>query len=320
MMDLELLKFLAARNVCDGKLYEPRIYSQVFDFSQSGTLSPLYSDEDVFRNGEQYPVRISHIVAMIRDDGGASGGSVDERLIQRYRFRARMLDTFYMNDEPIPMPLLHNQVCAASDIVTRGTSSWRFNHPFFMGGRDTLSVGVSLEYAVNAQTEGTIKIWVSFHGFGALSRRPKELHGYVTFVPTSPNVLTIPDGFFRNDGTEPLEIHSMSINVEPPTGSAGLTNPSGNIRRALVRVQQVGNGTNQRWTRSTFTTTNVVPAGLWGLTTGRAMVHALPFAADNQRGWIWEPNQGLQLEITGPDQAPDLSQLYVAMVGELIVR
>lgn len=317
-MDLELLKFLAARNVCDGKLYEPRIYSQVFDFSQADTLSPQYSDEDVFRNGEQYPVRISHIVAAIRDDdSGAS--TTDERLVQRYQLRARMLDTFYMNDDPLPIPLLHNQVCAASDIVTRSTSSWRFNHPFYMGNRDTLSVGVSLEYPVVEVTEVSVKVWVSFHGFGALSRRPKELHGYVTFVSTSPSILTIPDTFFRNDGTEPLEIHSMSINVEPPTGSAGLGNPVGNIRRALVRVQQVGNGTNQRWTRSLFSNTNLVPASLWGLTTGRAVVHALPFAADNRRGWIWEPNQGLQLEITGPSTT-DLSSLYVGLIGEIIVR
>lgn len=319
-MDLELLKFLAARNVCDGKLYEPRLYSQVFDFSQADTLSPQYSDEDVFRNGEQYPVRITHIVAAIRDDNQVSGGSIDERLVQKYRLRARMLDTFYMNDEPIPVPLLHNQVCAASDIVTRATSSWRFAHPFYMGNRDTLSVGVSLEYPVAAQTEVSLKVWVSFHGFGALSRRPKELHGFVTFEPTSPSIITIPDGFFRNDGIEPLEIHSMSINVEPPTGSAGLANPSGNIRRALVRVQQIGNGTNQRWTRSLFSNTNLVPASLWGLTTGRAVVHALPMAADNQRGWIWEPNQGLQLEITGPSSGSDLSQLYVGMIGEIIVR
>lgn len=319
-MDLDLLQFLAARNVCDGKLYEPRIYAQLFDFSDAfnqNLKNPLYSDEDIFRNAEQYPVRITHVLAAIRDQGDEAVGTNDERAVQRYGLRFRMLDTFYMNDVPMPLPLFHNQVVAASDIVTRSTMSWRFAHPFYMGGRDTLSVRVALESPVSANNEISIDVWVSFHGFGALSRRPKELHGYVTFYPSS-GELVIPDGFYRNDGTEPLEIHSMHATVLPPSGSAGI-GTVGNIRRAKVSVRLVGNGTNQTWSTAE-NSSNLVALPLWGATTGRSVCHALPYAADNQRGWIREPNQGLQIEVSGPLSGADLSQLYVALLGEIIVR
>lgn len=316
---LELLKFLAARNVCDGILYEPRIYAQKFDFSTSGTLSPQDSDDNLFVNGEQYPVRITHILAQIRDGGGAG---TEERLIQSYALRVRSNDTYYMNGfDPTPLPLFHNVVTAsANEVVSRSTSTWRFPHPYFMGDRDTMDVKVELEYPVDAQTEQSIEVWVQFHGFGALSRRPKELHGFVTFTAASPGLLTVPDSFFRNDGTEPLEIHSVDIFVKPPAGSAG-SNAIGNIRRARLSFRQVGNGTNQRWTNSDALNVDTVPAGLFGLTTGRAITHVLPVQTDSRgRGWIWEPNQGLTLEVTGPNAAPFLSQVYIALAGEIIVK
>lgn len=319
---LELLKFLAARNVCDGILYEPRIYAQMFDFSVANTVSPAYSDPDIFRNGEQYPVRITHILAIIRD-GGGQGGSVDERLLQAYGLRLRFLDTYYMNGlEPVVTPVFHNVVTAsANDAVSKSTSTWRFAHPYYMGLRDTMQVEVELDYPLSGGgVEESLKVWVQFHAFGALSRRPKELAGFVTFTPTSPQVLTIPAGFFENDGTEPLEVHSVDVFVAPPTGSAGAL-AIGNIRRPRISVRQVGNGTNQRWTNSDSANVDTVPAGLFGLTTGRAMTHVLPVQSTQRgRGWLWEPNQGVTIEVSGPSAAPDLSQLYVALAGEIIVK
>jgi len=318
---LELLKFLAARNVCDGILYEPRIYSQVFDFSTAGTLSPQFSSEDIFKNGEQYPVRITHILAIIKDNTGGAGTS-DERAIQSYSLRIRSNDTYYMNgNTPVPIPLWANVVTSGPEVTSRSTSSWRFAHPFFMGDRDTMSVQVQLDVPIGF-TEVSQDVWVQFNGFGALSRRPKELAGFCQFTVTSPTLLTIPDGFFRNDGTEPLEIHSMDVYVPPArlVQSGGST--LGNIRRARISVRQVGNGTNQTWTSSDALNVDTVPTGLFGLTTGRAMAHVLPIQVDQRgRGWIWEPNQGLQLEVTGPlSGITELSQLYIALAGEIIVK
>lgn len=317
---LELLKFLAAQNVCDGILYEPRIYAQNFDFSVSGTQSPIYSDEDTFKNGEQYPVRITHILAAIRDDGGAAG-TIDERAIQSYGLRLVSNSTYYQNGDVSPLPLFQNVVTAsANDVVSKATSSWRFEHPVYMGDRDTFQVQVQLEYPVVPQSEVSVTVWVQFHGFGALSRQPKELAGYVTFTTSSPTALTIPSGFFRNDGTEPLEIHSMNVFVAPPTGSAGAT-AIGNIRRAKVSVRQMGNGTNQLWTNSDAASLDTVAASLLGVTTGRAMVHRLPVQDLHRgRGFLWEPNQGVTLEVTGPSSGTSLSQLYIALVGEIIVK
>lgn len=323
----ELLTFLASRNVCDGMLYEPRMKAQLFDFSDSSTVQPLASDDATFLNNEQYPVRITHIVAAIRDGGGkvVDTAQNDARLIQRVGLRIRAHDTYYMNDQFVQLPLWHNRPTASPDVTNRAQSSWRFSfgpkgQGVFMGGRDNFEVRVALEYAVT-ESEQAVGVWVTFHGVGAISRRPKQLTGFRSFVAadgTSSRALA-PEAF-KNDGTEPLEILEMTVHVQAPDGSAG-TDPVGNIRRAKVFVRQNGNGTNQRWASapaSSGSLADVVPASLWGLTTGRSVVHQLPDGDDGYPGWLWYPDEGLTLEVL--PNTGTLTQVYIGLAGHIVVR
>jgi len=312
----ELVTFLAQRNVMDGILYEPRLYTQLFDFTDPDQVRPLASDDAVFRNGEQYPVRITHLVAAIRDTGVVQ--TRDPRFVQRFGVRLRAHDTYYMNDEFCLLPLFHNTVTSAAEVVSRSVSSWTFAHPTYMGARDGFEVKLALEYGVSAQFEESIRVWVTFHGVGAISRRPKQLTGYKDFVPADGTAIrAIPIEFYRNDGTEPLEVTGITVHVQAADGLVG-ADPSGNIRRVKLSVRQSGNGTNQRWTATpTSEPGNLVPASLWGLTTGRCVVHELP-ENDNYPGWLWYPNEGLTVEVM-PNPNVDRA-VYVGLVGHICVK
>ena len=333
----ELVTFLAAKNVFDGILFEPRLKVQLFDFTSTDQVRPLASDDSVFINAEQYPVRITHLVAAIRDGGTLetdAGGSNDARLVQRIGLRIRAHDTYYMNDQYVNLPLWATERVAAPDVVTRSTSSWRLafgkrrrdaaggihgRTGTFMGDRDSFEVKLALEYPVDAETEVDLTVGVTFHGVGAISRRPKHLAGTYTFEPADGTASRqIPIEQFRNDGTEPLEITDVTVQVQAPSGSAG-SDPVGNIRRVRMSIRQIGNGTNQRWTTTTAESVQLVPASLWGLSTGRAIVHELPKNDDDYPGWLWDPNQGLTLEVL-PNASTVRCGVYIGLAGHIVVK
>ncbi len=319
----QFLNFLASRNVHDGVCYEPRLKTQLFDFKVDAQVSPLASDDATFLNNEQDPVRITHLVAAIRDDG--TGEGTDPRLVQRFGLRIRAHDTYYMNDQFVQLPLWANRVVAATDVATRSLASWVYGFGahrggFFMGDRDNLEVKVALEYAVDAETEEALTVWVTFHGVGAISRRPKQLTGFRTFTAADGTASrAIAPEAYRNDGTEPLEITEMTIHVQAADAGAG-ADPTGNIRRVKVLARQNGNGTNQRWTSTPAAEPgNLVPAALWGLTTGRAIVHELPKNDDGYPGWLWYPDEGLTLEVM-PNAGLTPCAVYIGLVGHIVVK
>lgn len=333
----ELVSFLAAKNVFDGILFEPRLKVQLFDFTSVDQVRPLASDDSVFINAEQYPVRITHIVAAIRDGGSLetdAGGSNDPRLIQRIGLRIRAHDTYYMNDQYVNLPLWATERVAAPEYVTHALSSMKCSFGkhrrdasgglagrtgTFMGDRDSFEVKLALEYPVIAETEVDLTVEVTFHGVGAISRRPKHLSGSYTFVAADGTASRqIPIEAFRNDGTEPLEITNITIQAQAPSGTAG-SDPSGNIRRVRMAIRQIGNGTNQRWTTTSAESVQLVPASLWGLSTGRAVVHELPKNDDDYPGWLWDPNQGLTLEVL-PTSASVRCGVYIGLAGHIVVK
>lgn len=331
----EYIQFLAQRNVMDGILYEPRLKVQLFDFSDSTQVRPLASDDATFINSEQYPVRITHIVAAIRDQGPdpfVAEATSDPRFIQQIGLRMRSQGTFYMNDEFVRLPLWANQAIAGSDSVTRALSSWTWGFGkdrvgVFMGSKDNFQVHVALEYPVDEEEEVSLGVWVTFHGVGAYSRRPKHISGFRSFTAADGvNPRAIAPQSFLNDGTEPLEITEMTIHAQAADGDDAQTNPVGNIRRLRVKVQQAGNGTNQRWTTTPAITSPIpgiinlddcVPASLWGLTTGRSVVHELPKNSDNYPGWLWYPNEAATLEVQ--PVAGLQTAVYVGLVGHIVV-
>lgn len=281
-MDLkEHIEILQRKAVCNGLMYEPRILFDQFDFD--GTNQIAFSHPDVFVNTERWPLHITHMLSsmLYHDDQ-------DERLIQRYGLRFVGHDTYYINpgapDYPL-IPLYHNVVSAASDIVTMSQSTWDFMYPVEMGRRDVFQVEVQLIVASVTPS----RIAVTFHGLGMLSRQPKLLSGYIDLTDTSPGV--IDTDFYRNDGLEPLFITKVTANIQPP---AGQSDPTGNIRNVRLRIKQNGNGTQQWWSRGPIITSpnDRAPEPLWGVTTGRAVVHKIPGG-----GWRWASGEGVNAQV-----------------------
>lgn len=312
----------AKQNVCDGILYEPRIYCDIFRLSSSQLVDA--GSPDVFRNGEENPVRITHMMAAVRSANVAT--PTDDRLIQRVGVRLRDHDDWYMSSEFMPLPHMHNVVTAPVDTMAQNIASWKFERPVLMAKRDAFEVKVALEAAI-PDADGTVMVCVTFHGVGAISRKPKQVSGYVEFVFADGIASkTIPTDRFRNRGSEPLEVDVMVISASP--GSTA-TSPVGTIRNTRVSVRQIGSGTLTRWTVCPVTSipTNplidqTVPAVLWGQSVGRCVVHRFPDADDGLPGWLWYPNQGLQPELNslvslGED---DDIAVYFAMAGYAIIK
>jgi hypothetical protein len=315
---LEMLQFLAAKNVCDGVLYEPRAFFDTINFGASGAVNPSQGNPNVFRNGEQYPIRITHLVSAIRYTGTTGTFPVgDERAIQRYGIRIKGHDTYYMNPGYAPLPLWHNVPTAASDVITRGQSTWKFWKPFYMGHRDTIEIKGSL--IVGATASNTRRLAVAFEGVGALSRRPKKLYGFYDFTFADGTLeRAIPTDFFRNDGTEPLEIRQMSVSVG---GLSLAADPVGEIRVARLSAKLIGNGTNQRWNVGPNLGAVAdfhMPGPLWGPTTGRAVIHELPAGSDGHPGWIWYPGEGVSFEVQ--QLASRTDQIDFGLLGHAIIK
>lgn len=317
----QFLRLLASKNVCDGVLYEPRAYFDVIDFSTA--VNPSTGAPDVFRNGEEYPVRITHVVGAIKYTGVTSPNAFptgDERAIQQYGIRIRGHDTYYMNPDFVAFPCWHNRPTAASDIATRAQSSWRFWRPFYMGQRDVLEVKIAMTVAVGSN-DGNVRIGCSFEGVGALSRRPKKLYGFVDVANAdSTNVIAIPTDFYRNDGAEPLEIHQMVVHA---VGGTLVSDPVGEIRNPRFSIKLIGNGTNSRWTIGPITnppalSDNFMPGPLWGPTTGRSIVHALAEGSDGHPGWLWYPGEGVSFEIDALTSRTDA--VYFGLLGHVIIK
>lgn len=306
-MDLrENIKVLTPKNICSGILYEPRLLFDVCTFD--GTQQLNFGNPDVFRNTERYPFHITHILAamMNQDEDEASPPLGDERMVQRYGLTIIGHDTYYINpgtpDLPL-LPLWHNVVSAASDIITLSQTTWDFMYPVEMGRRDTFQVEVQL--IVPPET-GDERVSVTFHGFGMLSKEPKILSGYIDLSSDSPG--TIDTDFFRNDGLEPLMITKVTVNDQPPLANS---NPTGNVRNVRMRIRQNGNGTQQWWSRGPIITApnDRAPEPLWGITTGRAIIHKIPGG-----GWRWASGEGVNIKVQSysPTRA---ETVLIAMAG-----
>lgn len=304
----DYVRRLAERNRKEGEAItcEPRLFADSFAFN--GTLQRIMAQPDVFRNGEKFPLRITHIILAAQyaaeDQQTPVGG--DERIVQRYGLRIRAHDTYYMNAVPTELPLWVNKPVAAADVITRAQSCWHFDRPPILGNRDTMEIKVALLVDPGANNE---RVAVAVDGVGFYSRQPKRLTGYIDISDTAEHTLDVDN--FRNDGTEPMEIRSVTIHDTPPTS---VSNPVGNIRNVRCRMRINGNGTNQWWNwMAVNAATQLVPANLWGLSTGRAIVHRL-----EGDGWLWYPNEGVTPEVES-FQTTRTDTILVAMAGYIMV-
>jgi len=305
----EYMQRLAKRNLVekDAKHFEPRLFFDSFVFD--GQTARVFSQPDVYRNGEKFPFRVTHLSAsmLFTSDELQNPVGGDERMIQRYSMRIRAHGVYYQNSDVTPIPLWANKPVAAADVTTLSQSCWRFDKPFILGNRDTFQVEVSL--IVAPDTDLTERVAVTFAGLGLYSRMPKILTSEIDLADTL--VATMDTNDFRNDGTEPLEVTHMVVHHTP---SVEVTNPVGNIRNVKLRVRANGNGTNQWWNWTAVSAaTQLVPAQLFGLTTGRSVVHELP-----GDGWLWYPNEGVTVEVESQDTSRR-DTVLIAMAGYIMV-
>lgn len=315
-MDLkEYQHRLAQRNLAESaaKMFEPRVLYDVFTFDGSQQL--VYANPNIYRNGERFPIRITHILAQMlaeaSDEQEPAGG--DERMVQRYGMRIKAHGNFYMNNAHAPLPLWHNVPIAAVDVATFAQATWCLDKPFVLGNRDTFQVQIRM--TVGVPSGENQRVSVSFEGRGHYTRQPKRLVGTLLVEGTDSfngtSVQTLDIEAFRNDGTEPLDIERVVIHQAPDTNTP---DPTGDVRNVRVRIRCNGNGTGSWWIAGAPVLNNDhVPAPLLGTGTGRAVVHKLP-----GDGWLWYPNEGVRPELRSftPSRA---ESVVVAFVGYLLV-
>lgn len=311
---------LAKFNVCDGIQVEPRLWWNEFVF-EAGAGPRVYAPDNVFYNGDEYPVRITHILAAMRprqtDESPApSVLQGDERRIQRYGLLVETHDTFYQNSLHVPLPLWHNVCSAGMQAVAPGYASVRFQKTFPLAQRQSWVIEVQLETTPDeARTVG-----ITFHGVGRISKRPYLFNGQINLsTTTSGNI----DPFeLRSQGGEPVDIWGMSLFC---SAIEGANDAAGDIRQLRVSIRSTGNGTQQNWESGPIPAAGpepIAPAVLWGATTGRAIVHALPQTGPDVYGWLVQPGQGFTLSLLNYDtthQATIEEAVWLAFYGYVII-
>jgi hypothetical protein len=309
---LRELARLAQKNACDGILYEPRLFFDAFPFEVGRQIVP--GNEGAFYNGEPWPVRVTKIVAMMApgDNVQVQPPQGDERLIQRYGLRVGHHDSFYMNEAFIALPLWHNMPTTGAQALIRGACTTLFDKTFPLGNRDTLQVEVQLL----STPPSPRKVSASFNGTGRLSHRPYQLSASIDLVDEV--VQTLDVDLLRNAGVEPIDIEEMTLFCGAPEQDS---NPAGDIQQLLVSIKQIGNGTEREWQSppSAPVPFPLCPASLWGVTTGRVIVHELP-GPPEAPGWLLNPNEGLTTEIISFDTTRPVSEtVLLGMYGYVIV-
>jgi hypothetical protein len=291
---------------------EPRLYFATLTFPGDTETTVVQADPATFRNGEGFPVVMTHVIAVMREQEPEVVPTIpplgDERMIQRYAMRFERLGEYYQNADPQVIPLWATDCVSAGDAVTQGSSSWTFPQPLVLSNEDLLLVEVVQETL--AAIAPTRIISAAFHGYGMVTKQPYTLVGSITVDDFS--VHRIETDALSNYGIEPLIIERMTLVVG---SSNNQSDPTGNIRAARVNVRRIGSGTGAWWAKSSLGPSHA-PAQLYGVTTGRSVVHCLP-----EGGWQLEPNQGVTLEVSIPPGygATRREQVLVALAGYALV-
>ena len=302
--EIDYLVRLAAKNVCDGVINEPRVFYDTIVLNAGGLESQ--GSPDVFVNGEEFPVRITHAaLALIPDFVGAIGE--DERFIQRMGVRFQFHDQYYMSRDFVGAAMWGNKVVSGPVGTTGALSSAVFNRPVILSARDALRVEVVLaEVPPSART-----VTVSFTGVGLVSHRPYFLTGSVDLSTTQRTIINPTN--YRNDGAEPIALTDVTYHCGGPVDAA---QGGGDIRQLGVNIRQIGNGTNANWFQGPTVPVAqpLCSAVLLGRDEGRAIVHRFP-----GDGLIWEPGEGITVSGMGLTSHVDGFTLGVALHGYLAV-
>ena len=317
---------LSAGSLTNGVLYEPRGF---FDLITLNGTNEVNGHPEVFRNGEDFPIIITHMTAATTylEQNGAT--VTPERLIQRVGAYLNFHDQFYMNApmqlgggsilRASPLPTWSNVPVGGPECLTRGTSSWRFPRPCILSVRDTLRVSVRLYSPANVDVEGGVPITVSFTGFGLISKQPYFLENTQIITDTGFTQLSVEA--FSNDGAEPIALTDMCVQAQAGVLSA---DPTGDSRRVFVQVRHTGNGSDADWFYGPIEAripglgnleipTNAIAGINLGTLMGRAVVHEFP------RPLVWEPGEGISTTLQA-FASGDLLSVNIAMLGYIAIQ
>ena len=319
--DVDYLVTLAQRRLDKGISHEPRGYYDRLELVIDDNVG-LFTEgnPDVFRNTEDYPVRITHAAFSVNYFDQASNVD-DERNVQLIAANFRFHDQWYMNPPTVVLPVWSNKQVNAVDSVSWGTSSWRFSEGrwtdedaggcFVLSARDTLQVNAEL---IGAPTYPNIAATVTFTGYGIASHRPYMLSSDGDIG--APGTITLNTHDYRNDGGEPILITDMATHISGDLGD-GATDPTGDSRRLRINVRQVGNGTNRYWFQGPIAPVPIpqCPSSLLGITSGRAIIHEFP------NPLTWEPGQGIGVvgQSVNPGDTDIDSFLNVGLFGYIMI-
>ncbi len=305
LRDIDYLVELASRNVCEGVIEEPRVFWDEVTLLDENQVTR--GNPDVFTNGEQFPVRLTHASAAIIPDFDANIG-LDERFIQRVGMRLTFHDQFYMSRNFIPAPLWGNKVVAASDATTQGNTSHIYDRPNVLSARDSLRIMVQLN---QTPVNGPRLVTGSVTGTGMVSKRPYFFSDSADIEDTTPTQLNTTQ--FRNDGAEPIALTDMTFSCGAMLDDAV---GQGDIRQLRVNVRQVGNGTQADWYSGPRIPTPLerCPAVLLGYGTGRSLVHRFP-----GDGLLWEPGERVILDMRALDPSVEGFTIGYSLYGYISV-
>ena len=279
--------------LCHGNYYEPRIYYDTLRLITTGAGQQGVFNPAAFKNGEQFPVHLTHLIFAIRQYGGGDDPAVgtSETLAQRIGLRLTEYSSYYMTDTFTPLPSWGNVPVGLGDPYGASMSVWNFMRPILLPFRASLYV---YSYLENTPTEDTSRrVAVSFHGQRDISRQAVELPGFINQdVAVDIERRITPAINYSNDGSEAIAIEGMTINVD---GLSDDLTDVGNIRQARIRFGLEGAGTTSDFTKTSVLNPTVgdrgCPAQLLGPSGGRSIVHRIP-----RGGWILHPGHGFQIE------------------------
>ncbi len=294
----------------EGVINEPRVfYDEIAQSDDTDVITP--GTAGVMVNGEQFPVRITHMLACVRYLDQEDEVD-DPQNINRILLNLRYHDQYYMNSFQLPVPVWGNKVVAAPESFSDANAHWDLvenSRPFILAARDTIEVQVALRDL--ADPSAGVPVDVVLHGFGTLSHRPYILNGHRDITNLTVTALGTVD--FRNDGSEPIVVTDVTCNVG---GQLDSESPVGNINRLAINIRQRGNGTGSWW----FVGPKLPPeslsrmqATLLGVSTGRAVVHQFP-----GDGLIWNPGDGVTI-LTRAAVDDLASVLCIGLAGYIMV-
>jgi len=309
----------AQRSIVEGTLYEPRAYYDIVQLPSTAAAGSVVTPgtTGAFTNTEQFPVRLTRMtISLLFGAGETTPSFPDERLMQEVALRLRVHDSYYQSRVCARLPLWQNELPSISSVVAPGVSVWHFDRPLVLSSRDTLQIiGQILDGLAPSRT-----VSVGFHGAGYITRRLYYLEGSKSFT-ASPMRFDFDQAPYRNDGSEPIVIHTMVMRV---SALATALDPTGDTRAAALFASQIGNGTNAPWIHTPplpfatpFNGVTACPVALLGGDGGRAIIHRFIGT-----GLVLEPGEGVDIDAQALSSimSPGPVGLGVGMLGYIAVR